>query len=127
MRFRVGEEEAAGELHGEGGAAPRCLRSPTRSCHAQLDHADVVDAAVLEEAAVFDGEDGLDEVLRDLVVGDEAALGAVGVFAEAGDEKGFEFVAGERLAVVVGDGVDDAVGDVDGGAVLGVVGLRARA
>ena len=41
--------------------------------------APVVDAAVLEEAAVLDGDDGVDQVGRNLVVGEQAALGAVGV------------------------------------------------
>jgi hypothetical protein len=72
------------------------------------DHAPVVDAAVLKEAAVFDGEHGLHQVGRNLVVGDEAALGAVGVVAQAGDEQRLKLVAGERLAVVVGDGLDNA-------------------
>ena len=34
--------------------------------HAALDGADVVDAGVLEEAAVFDGEHGLDHARRDV-------------------------------------------------------------
>ena len=87
--------------------------------------APVVDAVVFKEAAIFDGEHGMDEVRRDFVVGHQAALGAVGVFAEAGDEDGFELVAGEGLAVVVGDGIDNAAGDVDGCSVLGMVRLRA--
>ena len=63
----------------------------------------VVDAAVLKEAAVFDGDDGMNKVGRNLVVGEQAALGAVGVLAQAGDQQRFEFIAGERLAVIVGD------------------------
>ena len=62
---------------------------------------------MLKEAAVLDGEDGVDEVRpRELVIGDQAALGAIGVVAEAGDQQRLELIAGERLAVVVGDGVD---------------------
>ncbi len=66
--------------------------------HGALGGAEVVDAAVVEEVAVFDGGDGLDEVRWDLVVGDEAALGAVLVFGERGDELGLELVgaAGRR-------------------------------
>ena len=41
------------------------------------EEAEVVHAAVLEEAAVFNGSDGLHKVLRKFVVGDQAALGAV--------------------------------------------------
>src|ERR1700758_5375559 len=67
----------------------------------------------------------MDEVLRNLIVGNEAALGAVGVFAEAGDEDRFELIAGEGLALVVADGVDHTVADVNCGAILGMIGLRA--
>ena len=90
-----------------------------------LGGADVVDAAVLEEAAVFDGDDGLDHARRDLVVGDEAALGAVLVFGEGGDELRLELVGAEGGAVFGGDALDLAAAGVDGGAVGGVVALRA--
>ena len=63
----------------------------------------VVDAAVLKEAPIFNGDDGLHEVRRNLVVSEQAALGAVGVFAEAGDEQRLELVAGKRLAFRVDD------------------------
>ena len=42
-------------------------------------YAPIIDAAVLEEAAVFDGHHCLDQVWWNLVVGDQPALGAVGV------------------------------------------------
>ena len=87
----------------------------------------VVDAAVIEEAAVFDGGDGLDELRGDLVVGDETALGAVLVFGEGGDELGLELVGAEGGAVFGGDALDLAAGGGDGGAVGGVVALRGRA
>ncbi len=80
---------------------------------------------MLEEATVFDGGDGLDQVRRDLFVGDEAALGAVLVFGERGDELGLELVAAEGGAVFGGDALDFAVGGGDGGAVGGVVALGA--
>ena len=80
---------------------------------------------MLEEAAVFNGQHRMHQVLRDLVVGDEAALGAVGVFAEAGDQFGLELVAGQRLTAIVGNGIHLAILDLNGGAVLGVIGLRA--
>jgi hypothetical protein len=37
----------------------------------------VVDTAVLEETPVFDGDDSVDEVLGNLVEGNDLALGAV--------------------------------------------------
>ena len=101
------EEEAAGELLGEGGAAAGFVLLED-VLDGALGGADVVDAAVLEEAAVFDGEDGLDHARGDAVVGDHAALGAVFVFREGGDELGFELVGGKRGAAVFGgDGLDD--------------------
>ena len=71
-----GKKEAARELHGERGAtlAFAAGEQVVAQCAYQ---ADVVDAAVIEEAAVFDGGDGLDEVRRQLGVGDQVALGAV--------------------------------------------------
>ena len=59
----------------------------------------VVDAAVLKEAAIFNGDDGVDKVRRNFIVGEHAALGAVGAVAQAGDEQRFELVAGKLLAV----------------------------
>ena len=78
--------------------------------------APVVDAAVLEEAAVLDGHDGVDQIVRNLVVGEQAALGAVGVVAQAGDEQRLELIAGQPLAMVVGDGLHHAAADANGGA-----------
>ena len=81
----------------------------------------VVDAAVLEEAAVLNCGDGLDQPGRDLGVGDEAALGAGLVFRERADELGLELVSGERGAILGDDGLDfcavQAAGGGDGGAV----------
>ena len=79
--------------------------------------AEIVDAAVLEEAAIFNGGDGLDEARGDFLEGDEAALGAVFIFREGRDEGRLKRVAGEGGAVIGGDGSDGAIGDGDGGAV----------
>ena len=118
------EEESSRKLLGErGAAAVHAVREDI--LHGALGGAEVVDAAVLEEAAVFDGDDGLHHVRRDLVVGDEAALGAVLVFGEGGDELRLELVACQGGAVFGGDGLHHAVGGDDGGAVGGEVALRA--
>jgi hypothetical protein len=98
----VSEEEQRANCMVSVEAPPRCLRSPITSCQAQL-AMPVVDAAVLEEAAVLDGQHRLHQILRNLVVGEQAALGAVGVVAQAGDEQRLQFIAGKRLAVIVGD------------------------
>ena len=52
----------------------------------------IVHAAVLKEAPVLDGQHGLHQVGRNFVVGEQAALGAVGVVAEPGDEQRLQFV-----------------------------------
>ncbi len=59
------------------------------------------------------------------VVGDDAALGAALVFGERGDELRLELVGAERDAVFGGDLLDVAAAGGDGGAVGGVVALRA--
>lgn len=91
-----------------------------------LGDAEIVDAAVLEEVTVFDGGDGLNQARGDLLVGDQAALGAVLVFGEGGDELGFELVGAEGCAVFRGDALDYAVRGDDGGAVGGVEAFGAR-
>ena len=71
------EKEAARQLHGEGGTA-LLLLAGGQVMENRIHEPPVVNAVVLKEAAVLDGQDGLDQVLRNLVVGDQAALGAVG-------------------------------------------------
>ena len=109
---------------GKGGTAAGFLAGDDVG-EAAFDGAEVVDAAMVEEVAVFNGEDGLDEAGWDLLVGDEAALGAVLVFREGGDELGLELVGLECGAVFRGDALDLAIGGVDGGAVGVVVALSA--
>ena len=82
---------------------PSCLRVAGSDRETRNSSAAVVHAAVLEEAAVFDGQHRLDQILRDLVVGEQPALGAVGVFAQAGDQQRLQLIARQRLAVIVGD------------------------
>ncbi len=102
--FFVGaEEEALGELLGEGGAAAVFAVSEN-VLDAAFNGAEIVDAAVLEEAAIFDGGDGLDEVRRDFGEVNDAALCAVLVFGEGGDELGLELISAELSAIVGGDG-----------------------
>ncbi len=122
--FFRSEKEAAGELHSEGRAAALLVVADD-VFDSTFGDAEVVDSAVLEEAAVFDGGDGLDHARGDFAVGDEAALGAVFIFGEGGDELGFEGVAAEGDAIFGGDGLDDAASRVDGGSVGGMVALGA--
>ena len=118
------EEEVFCELLSEGGAAAGSVVGDEVG-EGALGDAEVIDTAVIEEVAVFDSRDGLHHAGRDLVVADETALGAVFVFGEGGDELGFELVGAEGDAVFGGDGLHDAVGGIDGGAVGVVVAFRA--
>ena len=93
--------------------------------HAALDGAHVVDAAMLEEAMVFDGDDSFNHVRRNVFVGDDAALGAALVFAQRGDELRLQLVGAQRDAVFRGDLLHHTIGGGDGGAVGVVVALRA--
>ena len=67
--------------------------------------APIIDAAMLKKAAVLNGDDGMHKIGRNLVVGEHAALGALGALAQAGDEQRLELVARKSLAVLVGDGL----------------------
>ena len=79
---------------------------------------------MLEEAAVFNSEDSLNQVRWDFIVSDQAALGAVLVVAESGDELWFEFVGAQSLALVVADGGDYAGFKMNRCAIGCVEGLR---
>ena len=118
------EKETACELLGEGGAAALFFVRHEVLVGA-LGGADVVDAAMLEEAAVLDGGDGFDHARGNFGEGDEAALGAVFVFGKCGDELRLELVALERGAVFRGDGGDFAAVRGDGGTVWREEGLCA--
>ena len=120
------EKEAARQLHSEGGTS-LLLLACGQVMENRIHEPPVVNAVVLKEAAVLNGQDGLDQVLRNLVVGDQAALGAVGIVAEAGDEQRLQLIAGQRLAMIVGDGFHHAGADADGCAVLRMIGLRTGA
>ncbi len=60
------EEEAAGQLLSEGRSATRHMTGENVH-HGALGGAEIVDAAVVEEVTVLDGDDGLDEVRWDFV------------------------------------------------------------
>src|SRR5207249_246863 len=64
-------------------------------CDSAFGDTEVVDAAVVEEVTVFNGGDGLHQARRDLLIGNQAALGAILVFGERSDELRFELVGGE--------------------------------
>src|SRR5208282_4731971 len=77
-------------------------------------NAPIIDAAVLKESAVFNGDDGVHEILWNLVVGEQAALGSLRALTQPGDKQRLEFVTGKLLAVRVGDRIHHAAAHVDG-------------
>ena len=91
----------------------------------RAENAVVVDAVMLEKAPVLDGHDRIHQIGRDLVIGEKAALDAVSAGAQPGNEQRLELVAGQLLAVRIGNRIDHPVADMNGGAVGRVIGLRA--
>ena len=86
------KEEPAGELHRQRRSTAFLLVRED-ILHAALDHTEIVDATMLEEPAVFNRDDRLHHARGNLVVLYEAALGAVLVFGERGDELRLQLVA----------------------------------
>src|SRR5580698_386739 len=75
--------------------------------------ADVVDAAVLKEAAVFDREDRLHHLRRNLAIGHHAPFGAAAALGESSDELRLELVACKRSPVLCRDGLHHAIAGHD--------------
>ncbi len=86
---------------------------------------EVVDAAVIKKSPVFNRSYGIHQVRRQFVKGDQAPLGAV-LVGEPGDELWLQLISFQCLAAIAGDLADQTVVESDGGALLGVVGLRPR-
>ncbi len=101
MLFRS-EEEAARKLHSERGSA-LLLVAGKEILDSGRGQAREVDAVVLEEAAVLDAQHRLNQIRRNLVIGEQAALGAVGALAQPGDQQRLQLIAGQRLPMRVGD------------------------
>ena len=75
-RLLRSQEEGPGKLHGDGRAA--LLVALMSHVHpGGFRQADKVHAAVLEEAAVFDGQHRIHHQLRNLVIRDQLPLGAL--------------------------------------------------
>ena len=56
-------------------------------------HAEVIHAAVLKETAIFNGQHALHQVVGDLVVGEQTALGAIHIVAQPGNEQRLKLIA----------------------------------
>ena len=70
----VGEEKRARDLHRDRAGALVVVAGVAEVGPGRADDADEVEAAVFEEALVFGGDDRVDQVGRDVVVADRAAL-----------------------------------------------------
>ena len=107
-----GEEEVAGELHGDGrGALGAALGVDVLV--GGLDGADEIDAPVSLEALVLDGDNGVAELLGEVTVGDDyPALEGEGAEDLAVDVQefggGVGVVAGKVVHLWEVDGVDDS-------------------
>ena len=119
------EEEAARQLLREGRCALGVVMQVKNVVAHRAQDAQIIDAAVLKESPVLDGDDGMRQTGRNFVVGEHTALGALRALAQAGNEQRLKLVARKRLSVLVADGVDHAVAHVDGGAIGRVIRLRA--
>ena len=92
-----GEKESARKLHSEGRAALAAVAVHDVS-HGSFDQAVVIYAAMLEEAAILDGDHSVDQVFGELVELDELALGPVRAFKERRNQHGLEFVRLQGIA-----------------------------
>src|SRR5581483_5913999 len=121
------KEEGARDLHGDGRAALAARAAFSVVAVSILEQPQEVHAPVLEEAPVLDGEHGVHQDFRYVLVLDELALGTL-LGIQGGDKQRFQFVFANRLAVSLAqtnNALYLAVADAYNGAVLIVVGLRA--
>src|SRR5882672_991195 len=88
-----------------------------------LDQAQVVDAAVLEEAPVLNRQNGVDQNLGNVLVGDQLAFGALAGLGKRRDHNRLEFIGGQ-VTVAASNRVHDATVNLDRRRFWGVVGLR---
>ena len=124
-RFLRSQEELPGKLHGDGGAA-LLVAAVDYVNPGGLGQAQEVHAAVLKEAPVFDGQHRIHHQLRDLVVGDQLALGPLPGIEQGSDHLRFEFV-GRQIARFAGDAFHLAAADTDDGRTPGCDRSRNRA
>ena len=85
------EKEVLRQLHGQRRAALLFVAGG-QVANPGLHQPPIVHAAVLKEAPIFNGQHGLHQVRRNLVVSEQPPLGAVGIVAESGDKQRLQFV-----------------------------------
>ena len=117
------QEKPARQLHGERRSALSAMTVQDVG-HGRLDQPVVVHPAVLKEAAVFDGDDRVDQVFRQLVERDELPLGAILTFEECRHQLRLELIGVERFAATA-DLADFAPGEANCGVFRSVKRLRA--
>ena len=113
------QKERARELHGDGRAALFVALAGDVDPEG-LSEAKEVDAAMLEETAVFDGENRIDHHLRNFVVLHHLALGALLGVEQRGDELRLKLVGGE-IAAAAADADDFAVAHQDASRIGAVI------
>src|SRR6202040_663275 len=92
------EEEATCDLHGDRRSA-LAVSTLAQVNPAGLQQSPIVHAVVMEKSAVFNGGDRINHDLGNVVVLDEAALGAQLAIEQAGDKLGLKLVSGEIARV----------------------------
>ena len=81
---------------------------------------------MIKEAPVFDRSDRIHKIGRQLVIGHQAALGAVLPFREPRDHLRLQLISVQLLRAVAGDPADHPLVKRDRSTLLRVVRLRAR-
>ena len=94
---------------------------------AGLQQPPVIDAAVEEETAIFNGSYGIDHDFGDVVVLDQAAFAAGLAVKQPGNQLGLQFVGAQAIAAITQRGylVDLAFTNADNRSLRGVIGLFA--
>ena len=119
------QEEGPGELHGDGGTALFVLLS--REINPRGFHQpQVVYATVLKEAAILNGQNCIHHHLRNVVVLDQLALGALFSVEQGSHQLRLEFV-GRQFSRAVLNALDLAATEADLRRIRTVIRLRSRA
>ncbi len=109
------EEKTTRKLHGQGRSALRTVAVQDIST-GRFHQAKVIHSAVLEKAAVLNGDHRIHQIVWNLVEGDNLAFRAVRGTRQRGNQLGLEFVGrqGLTVATVGSDRTDFAAGEADG-------------
>src|SRR5215469_4465597 len=120
-----GQEKPPRELHGQRGPA-LLIALPGHVDPGSFGEPHEVDPVVLEEAAVLDGQNRVDQNLGNLVILHHLALGALLALGEGRNHLRFEFIGIELRSGVSADAFDPSIPNPDCGRLGAVIGTRAR-